>query len=267
MISFGKSCGARARAFRRKTALVLSCACIAFAAAPVSAQARDSGSFLLPASIPATLAEKINADRKKFDADMESLLAGDRDGLLILVDKKHALPSGFAPADLVPLKPGRSYAAGRKGLELRTSAEAALETLAAAAKKDGVSLVASSAYRSYTYQKTVYSRIVGELGQAAADRESARPGMSQHQTGAAVDFGSITDEFAETKAGKWLAANAWKYGWSLSFPKGCESITGYRWECWHYRYVGVEAVALQRKWFGDVQQYMIESVDAYRASR
>ena len=265
MIFFSNTCRARQRLLRMRTAIVLACACLAVV--PVSAVAEDSRTFALPSSLPASLAEKINADRKSFDAEMESILAGDRDGLLVLVDKKHALPSGFVPADLVPLKQGRSYVAGRKGLELRAPAEAALAKLADAAKKDGISLVASSAYRSYAYQKTVYTRIVRELGQAGADRESARPGMSQHQTGSAVDFGSITDEFAETKAGKWLAANAWKYGWSLSFPKGCESITGYRWECWHYRYVGVEAAAFQKKWFGDVQQYMIECCDAYRASR
>jgi D-alanyl-D-alanine carboxypeptidase len=257
--------GADSRAFQRKSALVMSCACLAFAS--VSAVAEDSGTFAIPASIPSSLAEKINADRKSFNSEMQSIIAGDRDGLLILVDKKHSLPDGFAPADLVPLKQGRSYIAGRKGLELRAPAESALARLAAAARADGITLIASSAYRSYAYQKTVYSRIVGELGQAAADRESARPGMSQHQTGTAVDFGSITDEFADTKAGKWLAANAWKYGWSLSFPKGYEGVTGYRWECWHYRYVGVEAAAFQRKWFGDVQQYMIECVDASRSER
>ena len=240
---------------------------LCFSFASLSASAEDSLSFKLPASIPAPLAEKINAYRKSFDAELSALVTGDRDGLLALVDKKHALSSGFVPADLVPLKNGRPYTAGRKGLELRAPAESALGTMAQAARADGVTLVASSAYRSYAYQKTVYSRIVGELGQAAADRESARAGMSQHQTGTAVDFGSITDEFADTKAGKWLAANAWKYGWSLSFPKGYEGVTGYRWECWHYRYVGVEAAAFQKKWFGDVQQYMIECVDAFKGAR
>lgn len=248
----------------RKTLALLAGFSLRLAFASVPASAEDAPSFTLPSSIPAPLAEKINADRKNFGAELSALAAGDRDGLLVLVDKKHALSSGFVPADLVPLKSGRPYTVGRKGLELRAPAEAALGTMAQAARADGVTLVVSSSYRSYAYQKTVYSRIVGELGQAAADRESARPGMSQHQTGTAVDFGSITDEFAETKAGKWLAANAWKYGWSLSFPKGYEGVTGYRWECWHYRYVGVEAAAFQKKWFGDVQQYMIECVDAFK---
>jgi len=74
----------------------------------------------------------------------------------------------------------------------------------------------------------------------------------------------ITDEFAQTKQGRWLAANAGTYGWSLSFPDGYEDVTGYRWECWHYRYIGVEAVEFQRKWFSDVQQFMLEFIHAWR---
>ena len=79
-----------------------------------------------------------------------------------------------------------------------------------------------------------------------------------------MDFGSITDEFAQTKQGRWLSANAGTYGWSLSFPDGYEDVTGYRWECWHYRYIGVEAVEFQRKWFSDVQQFMLEFIHAWR---
>lgn len=136
--------------------------------------------------------------------------------------------------------------------------------MAAAARADGVTLVVSSTYRSWDYQKKVYERNVRELGREAADRESAMPGASQHQLGTAVDFGSITDAFAETKAGLWLVENAYAYGWSLSFPDGYEAVTGFRWESWHYRYVGIEAASLQREWFGDVQQYMIEFVDAWK---
>jgi zinc D-Ala-D-Ala carboxypeptidase len=223
-----------------------------------------SAIFTAPPSIPKSLIDRINAEKDSFIPALNALIAADREGLLALVDKKHALSSDFVPTNLIPLSKNRSYTLGRDGLELRSSAEVALDRMAAAARADGVTLVASSTYRSYSYQKTVYSRIVKELGQAAADRESARPGTSQHQFGTAVDFGSITDDFAETKAGKWLLANAEKYGWSLSFPDGYEKITGYRWECWHYRYIGVEAAAFQKEWFGDVQQYMIEFIDAWK---
>ena len=131
-------------------------------------------------------------------------------------------------------------------------------------KKDGITLVVSSTFRSYDYQKMIYERNVKQMGKEAADRESAVPGTSQHQLGTAVDFGSITDDFAETKAGKWLEANAMKYGWSLSFPQGYEPVTGYRWECWHYRYIGIPACAFQEKWFKNVQQYMMEFIYAWK---
>lgn len=249
---------------RANLVFVLAAFLASLSGTPAFAEDAENRVFVAPSSIPANLIKGINADQAAFVAELGRLIARDRSALLTLVDKRHALSPSSVPQDLVALGKNRSYLAGREGLELRAPAEAALERMAKAARADGVTLVASSAYRSYGYQKTVYERIVGELGQAAADRESARPGTSQHQTGAAVDFGSITDDFAETKAGKWLLANAGKYGWSLSFPNGYESVTGYRWECWHYRYIGVEAVAFQDAWFGGVQQYMLEFIDAWK---
>ncbi len=221
---------------------------------------------VVPDSVPASVVSRINAERAAFYGDLREVIASDADGLLILTDKGHPLPPGYEPADLISLsRPGvaRSYLANRQGLSLRAPAERALERMAAAALADGVTLVVSSSYRSYDYQKTVYERNVRELGQAAADRESARPGTSQHQLGTAVDFGSITDDFAVTKAGRWIRERGGEWGWSLSFPDGYESVTGYRWESWHWRYVGVKAAAFQEKWFDGVQQYMLECVDAW----
>ena len=103
-----------------------------------------------------------------------------------------------------------------------------------------------------------------ESGEKEAERFSARAGTSQHQLGTVVDFGSISDEFAQTRAGKWMLQNAAKYGWSLSFPKGYESVTGYVWESWHYRYIGTGACAFQQRWFNDIQQYMLEFIDAWK---
>jgi D-alanyl-D-alanine carboxypeptidase len=182
--------------------------------------------------------------------------------LRILVDKQHALPAGYEPEDLVPLK-GGSYEASRGDLRLRQAAAASLEEMAAAARAGGVTLVVSSGYRSREYQTTVYNRIVGELGREAADRESARPGHSQHQLGLVADFGSITDAFAETAAGRWLHDNAGRFGWSLSFPDGYEAATGYRWESWHYRYVGQDLAAFIDAWFDGIQQYALQFIDAW----
>lgn len=222
-------------------------------------------SFAAPESIPRDIIERLNEGRASFVPALERVIANDASSLLVLVDKKRLLDPGYEPRDLVPVGGGRSYVPNRDGLSLRREAEEALESMAMAARADGVTLVVSSTYRSWSYQKRVYERNVRELGQAAADRESAMPGASQHQLGTAVDFGSITDEYAETKAGTWLQANASRFGWSLSFPDGYEGVTGFRWECWHYRYVGVEACRLQDEWFDGVQQYMIEFVDAWKA--
>lgn len=206
----------------------------------------------------------VNGDAQEFLADLQQVLASDTDDLLTLVDKKHYLAADFVPADIVALKPNDFYLLNRSDLSLRLPVEQALRKMALAAKNEGINLVVSSTYRSYDYQKNLYERNVRQLGKAVADRESAPPGASQHQLGVAVDFGSITDEFAQTKQGRWLAENAGDYGWSLSFPDGYEDVTGYRWECWHFRYLGIPAVEFQRKWFSDVQQFMLEFIHAWK---
>ena len=75
----------------------------------------------------------------------------------------------------------------------------------------------------------------------------------------------MDDAFDKTPAGKWVYENASKYGWSLSFPQGYEHVTGYRWECWHFRYIGKPAVDFQKKWFSNIQQFMIEFLDLWKS--
>lgn len=148
---------------------------------------------------------------------------------------------------------------------LRQITEAALEEMAAAAKSHGLTLLASSTYRSYDYQVQVYNRNVRQMGQKEADRVSAKPGHSQHQLGLVVDFGSITNDFADTREGKWLYSNASRFGWSISYPKDYEEITGYDWESWHYRYVGKDAAAFIDKYFDGIQHYALKFLYWYRA--
>ena len=217
-------------------------------------------------SLPAELGSRIRTDYGRFLIELEQVLAEDPDVLLILVDKQHELGRDFVPQDLVPVTTGRSYIPNRADLSLRRIAEESLEAMAASARAAGITLVVSSTYRSWDYQKTVYERNVRQLGQAEADRESARPGTSQHQLGTAVDFGSITDAFAATAAGRWLSDNAWQWGWSLSYPDGYEPFTGYRWESWHYRYIGIKAARLERDWFNGIQQFMLEFIHAWRVA-
>jgi D-alanyl-D-alanine carboxypeptidase len=183
----------------------------------------------------------------------------------LLVDKSHKLASDYEPDDLVTLK-NYPVAVSSGDLRLRKSIMPAAMEMVAAAKAEGITLLFSSGYRSFEYQKRVYAREVKTYGQEMADRESARPGASQHQLGTAIDFGSITDAFADTRAGRWLFAHAGEYGFSLSFPDGYEGVTGYRYESWHYRYVTKAGVRLQKKYFADIQQYMMEFLSRNRAA-
>jgi D-alanyl-D-alanine carboxypeptidase len=216
---------------------------------------------LSKALIPGDLSRRVMAaavDGPHFILDLLSCLEGDP-YLRRLVDKTHALPDGYEPDDLVELT-GGTYLVNRTGLMLRRSAAAALAAMAAAAQADGAALLVSSTYRSYNYQVEVYARTVRQDGQEEADRVSARPGYSQHQTGLAVDFGSIDDSFAQTPAGHWILSNAARFGWSLSFPPGYEAVTGYVWESWHYRYVGLELAAFIDTYFDGIQQYALRFI-------
>ena len=147
------------------------------------------------------------------------------DGVL-LVNKQHPLPQNYKPGE-------------------NPEARAAYETMRADALKAGIELVAFSTYRGFARQKELYEGYVAKDGQEAADRYSARPGFSEHQTGLAFDIGEKGQEqhwastsFGGTKAGKWLLEHAHRYGFILRYPEGSENITGYMHESWHFRYVG-----------------------------
>jgi len=190
-----------------------------------------------------------------FERDLDAVLSGPA-YLRVLVDGNNPLPHGYSPPDLVPLN-GTSYRVNRAGLTMRRSAAASLEEMAKAAAADGITLVASSAYRSHDYQTGVHNRLVASMGRAEAERVSARPGHSQHQTGLALDFGSIDNSFARSPAGLWMEANARRFGWSLSYPEGYENVTGYDWESWHFRYVGRELADFTERYFGGIQQFAL----------
>jgi zinc D-Ala-D-Ala carboxypeptidase len=215
-------------------------------------------------SLPQRIRSGILASPREF-LHMAAGVLDERAELFVLVDKSHPLPPEFEPEDLVSLKV-YSLSLFWGDVQIRKAIIPAVVELARAARKSGVTLVFSSGYRSFEYQKQVYAREVKTYGQEMANRESAKPGASQHQLGTAIDFGSITDAFAQTRAGKWLAAHAWEYGFSLSYPEGFEKVTGYRYEGWHYRYVTKAGTLLQRKYFDDIQQYMLEFLDENRAA-
>jgi D-alanyl-D-alanine carboxypeptidase len=193
---------------------------------------------------------------KEFLQSMELLLADDQE-IYLLVDKNHALEKTFAPSDLIGLD---NYAVEKtkQDMYLRKIVIASLQKMTLAAKKENITLTVSSAFRSYSYQETVYAGWVKLLGEEQASKESARAGHSQHQLGTAVDFNPIDDSFADTPACAWLAMNAAAYGFSLSYPAGYETATGYKYEPWHYRYLGSTACEVIETYFSGVQQSFLE---------
>lgn len=194
----------------------------------------------------------------------EKTFRQDDKSLFFLIDKKHTASSSYAPKDLVSLKKNSLFDLNKAGMKIRPEAYSALNEMAQAALNEGIRLLVSSAYRSYSYQENLFNYWVSVDGLEEAERESSRPGTSQHQLGTAVDFGSISDDFDKTQMGQWIYKNAADYGWSLSFPKGYEDVTGYRWECWHFRYIGKNACLFQQKWFGGIQQFMLEFIDCWK---
>ena len=143
-------------------------------------------------------------------------------GYTLIANKTYSLPADYAPGDLTP------------------ECSEAFREMAAAAARDGVNLYVVSGYRSYSLQSSLYQRYAAKDGYAAADTYSARPGHSEHQTGLAMDLNSLSSSFAYTKEGKWLAANAHKYGFIIRYPYNKQSVTGYIYEPWHVRYLGTE---------------------------
>ncbi len=148
------------------------------------------------------------------------------DGILI-ANKTYPLPSDYNPGE-------------------NTEARAALNKMFADAKAEGkakkidLNMWVCSGFRSYTVQKNLYNSYVSRDGVKNADRYSARPGYSEHQTGLAFDINYADSRFTGTAQAVWLAENAHKYGFILRYPEGKESVTGYMYEPWHYRYIGVE---------------------------
>jgi LAS superfamily LD-carboxypeptidase LdcB len=143
---------------------------------------------------------------------------------ILVVNKSYPLPSTYNPG-------------------LNSEAIAAFEVMKKAAAADGINLFIVSGFRSYSHQATLYKNYVARSGQAEADRFSARPGHSEHQTGLALDLNSASSSFAGTKEAIWLANNSYRFGFIVRYPEGKEAITGYMYEPWHMRYLGIQNAA------------------------
>ena len=144
---------------------------------------------------------------------------------ILIANKTYSLPSSYYPGGLT------------------NEFNAAFNQMKNAASNDGLNIYVVSGFRSYNTQNTLYNNYVSRDGRDAADTYSARPGHSEHQSGLAADINMVDDSFEYTAEGKWLNDNAYKYGFILRYPKGKTSETGYIFESWHYRYVGVDLAA------------------------
>lgn len=178
-----------------------------------------------------------------FDTTLHSI--DEADSLWVVVDKLRRLsPKRYAPTDLTTMNVPHTYTP-----ILRRDAAKAYRTMYRAARRDGIDLVVQSSYRSYSAQVSVYNGWVSTIGREAADLQSARPGYSEHQIGLSVDIAAanractIQACFGTTPEGKWLKSNAPQFGWHLRYPSGKTAITGYIYEPWHWRFVGVELAA------------------------
>lgn len=188
----------------------------------------------------------------------------------VIVNKHRPLaPADYAPADLV--RPAVAISASGEAALLNSTTAAAAEAMFAAAARDGVAMVLASGYRSYGTQVTTYNGYVAARGQADADTASARPGHSEHQTGWAFDIGdgggacSFEPCFADQPAATWAKANAYRYGFVVRYPWMLHPITGYYYEPWHLRFVGVEAATdMAKRGIGTLEEYFgLEAAPAY----
>lgn len=160
------------------------------------------------------------------------------DDPFVLVNKYFEVDENYEPSDLVSVGNGQ---------KMRKEAAEQVNKLLRDINADGLYLQAQSGYRSFELQTRLYNNYVSRDGVKEADTYSARPGSSEHHTGLAIDLshdGTLEESFEDTKQFEWLEKNAHKYGLILRYPKDKVYITGYMYEPWHYRYVGVETATL-----------------------
>ncbi|GAA4691031.1 M15 family metallopeptidase [Nocardioides conyzicola] len=200
-----------------------------------------------PVQSPAAMTVKDDAapPPKPFDRTAHSTV--DPASIWVVVNKKHPIVPDYHP-DITLVR----------GYQVATPAAGPLAELLDDSDGRGLGFKIASAYRSYGYQAGVYGNIVAASGQAAADRVSARPGHSEHQTGLAVDLVTPASPgcdfeacFAGTPGGRWLARNAWRYGFVVRYQPGNEAVTGYSPEPWHLRFVGRQLAAELRRTHAD----------------
>ena len=180
----------------------------------------------------------------------------------ILVNRTHPLDSSYVPEDLIPVNIPFAYSADDQRNYLSFPAGKALESLFEDASDAGLHLIGVSGYRSFDRQKMIYEQNLAVKGPEQTNLYSAMPGQSEHQTGLAIDistpsvFSALTTDFENTPEGQWLFENAHRYGFILRYPAGKEHITGYAYEPWHFRYVGIPLASYMKKMNLTLEEYV-----------
>ncbi|MBX4201318.1 M15 family metallopeptidase [Candidatus Saccharibacteria bacterium] len=188
---------------------------------------------------PTPSPKPVEFDKTQHSTDISS-------SLWVVVNKGRVLPSNYAPDGLVVPNVPLRYSTSSSEMHVRADTAAAMESLFKAASTQGINLKLASGYRSYSYQVSVYGGYVKSDGVTQADTYSARPGHSEHQTGLAADLEPIDRQceveqcFENTPEGQWLAANSYKYGFIIRYGKTTQNLTGYQYEPWHVRFVGID---------------------------
>lgn len=188
------------------------------------------------------------------------------DDITVLVNKDYKLPDQYVPSDLV--YPDVPFIFDEKidKRKMRNEPAEALKKMFDGALLDNIHLAGVSGYRSEATQKMLFDNYVNKDGLEEADKYSARPGHSEHQTGLSIDVSGITGEFAvedgfaNTAEAKWLEEHAHEYGFIIRFPKGKENITGYKYEPWHIRYVGINLATEMKQKGITLEEYYDETL-------
>ena len=177
------------------------------------------------------------------------------DQITMLVNKYNYLPKDYIPSNLVPITPK---------IMLKKEAYEAFNDLKRNLEKEGLSIRIISAYRSFDYQEKLYNNYLKNATKSIVDTYSARAGYSEHQTGLVIDVDNNNldyNHFHLTKEFQWMQNNAYKYGFILRYPKDKENITGYKYEPWHYRYVGKDIANYIQTKNITYEEYYYEFID------
>lgn len=178
--------------------------------------------------------------------DEGKVIVDNTDDILVLVNKNRNLPSDYVPSDLVVPNVRFPFEEFDEKKQMRKEAAEALEELFNAAEEEGIYLFAASGYRSYNRQKYLFDTRAAKDGFEEANKLTAYPGQSEHQTGLAMDVTcqsvgfDLTQKFGQTVEGIWLKENAYRFGFIIRYQEDTVDITGYSYEPWHIRYVGKE---------------------------